>query len=196
MQTWQTLRSDLERGNRSKWVNFSSFYSYNLVCYWYPQFLESILSHNPQVLSKKENKDEQVILRDLYQDKEFLRCCLVLNNLKTKEDETKHLWNIILELRNRFTYPDQFSLDWMKTEIFSAYWRRASSSLQKGPILIVPLLYFLSFLLLSELSFLRFSEQSSLFLVIFFTWPSYFVDLCFPGSFSSSWYHHICFLQT
>ena len=27
-----------------------------------------------KVLSKKENQDEQVILRDLYQDKEFLRC--------------------------------------------------------------------------------------------------------------------------
>ena len=27
----------------------------------------------PQVLSVKENKDEKLILRDLYQDKEFLR---------------------------------------------------------------------------------------------------------------------------
>ena len=68
------------------------------------------------MLSKKENRDEQVILRDLYRDKEFLRYGML----------SKKGNNLFQVSTGRSSCVSK------KTRRSNAFLRRASSSLQRG----------------------------------------------------------------
>ena len=135
-----------------------------------------------------------MILRDLYQDKEFLRCCLVL----------KHITNHTI-LKSNFG-PE---LIYIKKQIFS--FRSVFTRLDENRDIQCVL----------EESFIFLTERSSLFIVCFPWFLLFFrtlfsmtfglspSNLCFfllfslldhilsifvlPGSFSSSRYHHISF---
>ena len=77
------------------------------------------------MLSKKENRDEQVILRDLYRDKEFLRYGMLISFCpKMIFPKKKQIF---------FKFPTgRSSCVLKKTRRSNAFLRRASSSLQKG----------------------------------------------------------------
>ena len=93
-----------------------------------------------KVLSKKENRDEQVILRDLYQDKEFLRCRPIL---KENEERIVYIYCVCIYLWFSISDPGLSSLVWTKTKTSKVSSKRVSSSSQRGSTAhLVPLHFF------------------------------------------------------